>query len=370
MKIDRIEIFRYRVPRAQGLKIASGHFVGGANVAVKICTDTGPTGWGEASAFPFITGDSADSNFAMAPAFARHILEANPLAIAVRMREIGELTVGEPSLRSAFDMALHDIAARHAGMPLYRFLGGEARELLTDATIGLCDSVEETADRARQLVAAGFGAIKVKTGRAGIADLAHVASVRDLAGPERSLRIDSNGGWDYPTAVRNLDAMSSLDLEYAEQPVAAARLRSLRELRGVLRTPICVDESVFTACDALEVIRSDAADFINIKLGKAGGLAMATRIEAVADAAGCACMVGCFEESRLGLTAAAHLAAARPGIRFVDLDSAYNWDADPVIGGMTYVPDRGGLIRLPDGPGLGAALDENFLREYGESVTV
>src|SRR6056297_3399551 len=346
MKIDRIEIFRYRVPRAQGLKIASGHFVGGANVAVKICTDTGPTGWGEASAFPFITGDSADSNFAMAPAFARHILDANPLAIAVRMREIGELTVGEPSLRSAFDMALHDIAARHAGMPLYRFLGGEARELLTDATIGLCDSVEETAD------------------------LAHVASVRDLAGPERSLRIDSNGGWDYPTAVRNLDAMSSLDLEYAEQPVAAARLRSLRELRGVLRTPICVDESVFTACDALEVIRSDAADFINIKLGKAGGLAMATRIEAVADAAGCACMVGCFEESRLGLTAAAHLAAARPGIRFVDLDSAYNWDADPVIGGMTYVPDRGGLIRLPEGPGLGAALDENFLRECGESVTV
>ena len=331
------------------------------NVAIKIITDSGLVGWGESSLCPYITGDSQATNLQTAQQLATLIKGKDPLAIEARMSEINGFIVGEPSIRSAFDMALYDIAAKAADMPLYQFLGGAPRELRTDLTIGQQDSVADTCARAQEILDAGFNAIKLKVGRPGLEDVAHVKAVRELAGPEIAIKMDSNQGWDYPTAVANINAMKSLNLQYSEQPLAAWDFDNLARLRDKVTLPICADESVFTDKDALKLIRQGAADILNIKLGKAGGIHTALKINALAEAAGCQCMIGCFGESRLAIGAAAHLAMARPNIYFLDLDSAYDLSEDPVLGGMRYDEAVGGLIHLDDTPGHGAVFDEAAL---------
>ena len=289
------------------------------------------------------------------------ILGKNPLSIENRMREINGFIVWESSTRSAFDIALYDIAAKAANMPLYQFLGGEPRTLRTDFTIGLQETVEQTLAEAKEILNQNFDAIKMKVGRPGLEDIAHVAAVREFAGSDIAIKIDSNQGWDYPTAVANINAMKSLDIQYSEQPLAAWDYDNLARLRDKVDIPICADESVFDEKDALKLIKEGAADYLNIKLGKSGGIHTALKINAIAEAAGCKCMIGCFGESRLALSAAAHLAMAKPNIVFLDLDSAYQFRSDPVLGGMSYDKQRGGVIHLSDAAGHGASFDEAAL---------
>lgn len=361
MIVDRIDIFKLTIPFEHPLRVPLGVLEGARNLAVKITTGDGLVGWGEASGFAPITGDDQDTNAAVAPKLAGVIAGKDALAIDARMAEINAVTTGDPSVRSAFDMALHDIAAKAAGLPLYRFLGGERRTLRTDLTIGLQQTVADTVAHARRILDAGFDAIKLKVGRPGLEDVAHVSAVRALAGDGIAIKIDSNQGWDYPSAVANLNAMAALDLQYSEQPLAAWDHAGLARLRRAVALPICVDESVFCDKDAQRLVAADAADYFNIKLGKAGGIRTGLKIDAIAQAVGGKCMIGCFGESRLGLTAAAHLAMARPNIVFLDLDSAYHLRGDPVEGGMVYDDKTGGLIHLDDAPGLGARFREQEL---------
>ena len=361
MIIAGINIYQLNIGLQHPIRVPLGVIESAQNVAIKLTTDSGLVGWGEASPFAPITGDSQATNLATAVQLAGLIKGKPALAIEARMAEINGFTVSEPSIRSAFDMALYDLAAKAADMPLYQFLGGEPRPLRTDLTIGLQDTVEETVSRAQEILDAGFDAIKLKVGRLGLADVAHVAAVRQLAGPGIAIKVDSNQGWDYPTAVANIRAMEDLNLQYSEQPLAVWDIDNLARLRSKVDLPICADESVFDDKDALRLVRAGAADYLNIKLGKAGGIHTGLKINAIAEAAGCRCMIGCFSESRLALSAAAHLAMARPNICFLDLDSAFHFDQDPVIGGMTYDNKVGGVLYLPDTPGHGALFDESVL---------
>lgn len=231
----------------------------------------------------------------------------------------------------------------------------------TDMTIGIQESVAQTVDIAERILSQQFNAIKMKVGRPGLADVDHVQAVRDMAGPDVAIKIDSNQGWDYPTAVANIRAMAPLNLQYSEQPLAVSDDDNLARLRDKVDLPICADESVFDDKDALKLIKQGAADYLNIKLGKSGGIHTGLKINAIAEAAGCKCMIGCFSESRLALSAAAHLALARPNIYFLDLDSAHNFMEDPVIGGISYDEEMGGLIHVPESIGHGAAFDEGDL---------
>lgn len=368
MKISNIEISKLNVAMTQPVRVPLGVIDSARNVVVKITTDSGIYGWGEASPFAPITGDSQDSNYITAQQLAKLIIGKDALAIEARMRQINAFTVGEPSIRSAFDMALFDIAAKAADMPLYQFLGGERREIRTDLTIGLQKNVKKTVEEAQAILDAGFDAIKLKVGRPDLADVPHVKAVRELAGPDIAIKMDSNQGWDYPTAVANIKAMESLDLQYSEQPLAVWDYDNMARLRNKVDLPICADESLFDDKDALKLIKLGAVDYLNIKLGKAGGINTGLKINAIAEAGGCKCMIGCFGESRLGLSAAAHLAMARPNITFLDLDSAYHFKSDPVIGGVVYDEKIGGLLHLPETPGHGAEIDENALNNDSKEV--
>ena len=369
MKIERIDIYKLNIERSQPTHTSLGVLHAAQNIAVKITTSDGEFGWGEASPFAPITGDSQDTNYATAQQLAQLIKGKNPLAVAARMAEMNAFTVAEPSIRSAFDMALYDLLAKVAGLPLYVLLGGESsrgtggiqRELRTDLTIGLQETVDDTLALTESILSAGFDAIKLKVGRARLEDVAHVSAVREMVGSDIAIKIDSNQGWSYPEALANITAMESLKLQYAEQPIAAWDIDNLRRLRDKVDLPICADESVFDHLDALKLVNAGAVDYLNIKLGKSGGIHTALKINAIAEAAGCQCMIGCFSESRLALSAAAHLALARPNIVFVDLDSAYKQKQDPVIGGVGCDMKLGGQLNLPDKPGHGAEFDEKYL---------
>ena len=363
LHIVRVDVGQLNMPFSQPIKTPIGSLDAARNVVVKITTNTGSYGWGEGSPMEQITGDSQSSNYAMAKKMAALLIGKDPLAINARMSELNALTVGDSSVRSAFDIALHDLAAKTANMPLYQYLGGQRRELRTNMTIGMQDTVEQTRLRTRALLDAGFDAIKLKVGRPGLADVAHVAAVRELAGPDVSIKIDSNQGWDYPTAVNNLRAMAGLNLQYSEQPLPVWDYDNLVRLRRTVDLPLCADESVFTHHDALKLVKAGAVDYLNIKLGKAGGICTGLKINAIAEAAGIKCMIGCFGESRLGLSAAAHLAMARPNITFLDLDSACYFNSDPVLGGMQYDKTAGGLLHIADTPGLGAEIDPAHVAE-------
>ena len=363
MKITRVDIYKFNIPFIHEVVVPIGILSGANNVAVRITTDSGIQGWGEASPFAPITGDTQESNFENARLFARTVMGKDPTANEARMAEINAATIGDSSLRSAFDMAFYDILGQAANMPLYRLLGGENRPLRTDFTIGMQTTVALTLERFFEGKAKGFNEVKLKVGRPGLADVEHVAAVHEHAGPDITIKIDSNQGWDYATAVKNLQAMEPYGIAYSEQPIAAWDYENLRRLRDKVDTPICADESVFDDKDALKLVSMGAVDYLNIKLGKSGGINTGLRIEAIARAAGCKCMIGCFAESRLGLTAAAHLACARPNIHFLDLDSPLNLKTDPVSGGMVYSDVTAGGISLPDTPGLGASINEEFLQD-------
>ena len=367
MKIASIDIHPLNIAFEYPTRVAIGVIDSAKNVLIKITTDTGLYGWGEASPCAYITGDTQESNLVTAKQLAELIKGQDALNTDGLMAAINRFTIGEPSIRSAFDMALYDLRAKAANLPLYALLGGGRRELRTDLTIGLQDSVEETVSRAEKIIALGFDAIKMKVGRPGLADVPHVSAVRERVGPDIAIKIDSNQGWTYQEAVNNILAMAPLKLQYSEQPLAAWDYDNLRRLRDKVALPICADESVFDDKDALKLVTQGAADYLNIKLGKSGGIHTALNINAIAQAAGCRCMIGCFGESRLALSAAAHLAMARPNIHFLDLDSAFNFKQDPVIGGMTYDKEIGGLMHLPESPGHGADIDEGFL---GDGVRV
>ncbi|MEE4217214.1 MAG: dipeptide epimerase [Xanthomonadales bacterium] len=367
MIVSQIDIYRLNVELTRPTVVPIGVLDAARNVIIRITTDCGLQGWGEASPFAPITGDTQDSNFVTARLLGKLLLNKDPLALEERLREINAATVGESSLRSAFDMALYDIVAQTAGLPLYRFLGGERRTLITDKTIGMKPTVDETLEELDEILDMGFTEVKMKVGRSGLRDLEHVAAVRERGGPDLPIRVDSNQGWDYPTAVANLNAMQTLGVQYSEQPLAHWDHENLKRLRRKVTIPLCADESVFDDRDAFKLLSEGAVDYLNIKLGKSGGINTALRIEAIARSAGSKCMLGCFAESRLGLTAAAHLACARPNIHFLDLDSAFILKQDPVEGGIQYDAQIASKIELPDEPGIGARISERFL-ESAEHV--
>ena len=273
------------------------------------------------------------------------------------MAELDRFLVHNTTCKSAFDMALYDLLAKRAGLPLYALLGGEKRVFFTDDTIGLGEP-EKMARQALDAKERGFPAIKVKLGTSREQDVARIEAIRAAVGGDLLLRIDANQGWDPVTAERILCDLARFDIQYCEEPVGHWNDAALCYLRQKSPIPLMADESLFDHHDAFRLASQGACDYFNIKLAKSGGIHTALKINAIAEGAGIQCMMGCMAETRLGLSAAAHVVSARPNIAFADLDSAFSQRTDVVTGGITY---EGGWIHLPDTPGHGADLKPEVL---------
>jgi L-alanine-DL-glutamate epimerase-like enolase superfamily enzyme len=365
LKITGIDIYKSDIPLKEPFRIAIMEIESSQSLFIKIDTNRDIYGMGEANPTWSITGETQAIDLAGAEDLAKLLLGKDPLDIESRMKEIDRFLVRNSTLRSGFDMALYDISGKAAGLPLYALIGGGKRSFWTDNTIGIADA-DSMAGKALGYKQKGFKAIKVKLGTTAARDIERIRKIREAVGDEIPIRIDANQGWDYRTAVTVLRALEPMGIEYCEQPIAFWDYENMRRIRQNTSVAIMADESLFDHHDAFKLAAMGCCDYFNIKLAKSGGIHTALKINAVAEASGIPCMVGCMMETRLGLTAAAHLVSARPNVHYADLDGYLSLSEDPVLGGAEY--DVGG-ITIPEQPGHGADVDPAFLQRC-EHLTI
>ena len=345
--------------------IATGTMDFAQNIFIRIYTDAGYYGVGECSAFPMIVGETQATCFEMAKDFAVLWKGKDPLAIEERMNELHLFTAFNATIKSAFDMALYDIAAKHADQPLYQFLGGSKKEIETDLTIGI-DSPAAMAQTAIAFKAKGVRIIKIKLGKKGDADIERVKQIRLAVGDDLLLRVDANQGWSFETAVTVLQEIEKYNIQFCEQPMRHWEDEKLPALRKLSPVKIMADESVFDHHDAKRLLNAGACDYVNIKFSKSGGILEAIKINAVCEEHSISCMMGGMLESRIALSAAAHFVLAHPNIIFYDMDTCLiGHKKDPVKGGLQY---NGFMPNVPDTPGIGADADEKFLKGLEQIV--
>ncbi|RGC67048.1 L-Ala-D/L-Glu epimerase [Micromonospora sp. MW-13] len=319
---------------------------------VELVDDDGRSGFGEAPQVWQVTGASlAGAEACVREMLAPGLLGRDADDLVARCTEVQRLVVGNEAAKAAVDTALHDLAARRLGVPLVRLLGGTALRVPTDVTLAAGDATD-LATAARQRRAEGFTVLKLKVGTDAAGDLERVRAVRAAVGPQVQIRLDANQGWTPREAVRVIRGIedAGLDVELVEQPVARWDLDGLAWVSDRVGVPILADESVFGVRDLVEVIRRRAADMVNVKLAKCGGLHAARTLLDLATAHGVGTVVGSMMESQVGLGAAASLVAAYRTTAVSDLDAAWWLARSPVRGGIRY---DGATVLLPDAPGLG-----------------
>lgn len=357
MIIIKIEIYRLSIPM-ESFVIATGTMNYAQNTFIRIHTDAGIYGVGECSAFPMIVGETQNTCISVAQDFAEIWKGKDALALEDRLAELHLYIAGNATIKSAFDMALYDIAAKHAGVPLYRFLGGEKREITTDITVGIA-SEEEMAAKALRFSENGAFTLKVKLGKNPKDDIGRIKAIRKAVGFDLPIRIDANQGWSYADAVEALQGLEPYKIQFCEQPMRTYNDHLLPELRTQTIVPIMADESVYSRYDADRLCKADACDSINIKFSKSSGIHEALKIQQVAAEYGVPCMIGGMLESRLALTAKVHFAYAAPNVKFYDMDTCLIGHLkDPVEGGAQF---SGYHITISDAIGIGADIRQAFL---------
>jgi o-succinylbenzoate synthase len=353
MKITNIRFAKLTVPLVTPFKTALRTVENIDDLVVIIETNTSEIGYGAAPATPVITGDTHGSIIAAINTVIK------PLLIGRDIAEISELTnivqtalVKNSSAKAAVEIALYDLWGKLYQTPLYKLLGGGCNQLKTDITISI-DNIDKMISDSQKAISQGFDILKIKIGKDIYRDIERVKNIYQAVKNDALIRLDVNQGW---TAKQTVFAMQKLDaagveLELIEQPVRADDIAGMRYVTERVLTPIMADESAFGPKEVIELITTGAADIINIKLMKTGGLSNAIKIADICQTYHIDCMIGCMLEGSIGVAAAAHLAAAKSNvITKIDLDGPALGQYDPVHGGVDFNLSN---ISLGDGPGLG-----------------
>ncbi|MFB6304167.1 MAG: dipeptide epimerase [Haloferacaceae archaeon] len=336
------EFERVSLPLADAFTISRGTQTAAENVVVRVTDEGGRTGVGSAAPTPHY-GETVDTVEAVLPDLLAVVEDVgDPHALDRVERRMAETVRDNPAARCAVSIALHDLAARRLGVPLYRLWGLDpARTPRTSFTLGI-DDPERMRKKAADAVDDGHEVLKVKLGGERD-DRAMLEAVRDAA-PDARIRIDANEGWGPKEAVRKSRWLADRGVEFVEQPVPAEDPEGLRYVYEHAPLPVAADESCVTLEDVPAI--ADRADIANLKLMKCGGLREATRMVHAARAHGLEVMLGCMVESAASIAAGCHLA---PLLDYADLDGALLLAEDVYEG-----PDlSGGEIRLVGRPGTG-----------------
>ena len=343
MKITQVRLGRLSVPLRVPFKTALRRVDQVNDIVVELHTDTGAVGYGEAPPTGPITGDTAGGIVgAIRELIAPVILNQEVDEFETLTAKVQKAGVHNTSAKAAVDMALWDLYGQLHNIPVHKLLGSARRTLVTDITI----SVNPPEEMAKDAL-----------------DTARLAAVRKAVGNDVCIRIDANQAWTPRQAVRILNEMQDkgLALELVEQPVAAADLEGLAYVTRNSWVPVMADESVFSPADAMKIFQTRAADYINIKLMKCGGITNALRIASAAQVYGVECMIGCMLEAKIAVNAAVELACARSIITRVDLDGPVLCSVDPIQGGARFDEKH---ITVSDDPGLGIhGIDPSYFSE-------
>jgi len=362
MQIVDAVVYAIRIPLKQPFKIALGTLTHSNHVLVRLTGDDNRVGWGESTTFHSVYGYDQKSLYHV---LIDHLLPAvkgmDPRDLTALHRKMDLAIPGNLMAKCAVDLAAYDLAGQAAAMPVSNLIGEpRAATVPVIAALGIV-SPSEAAARAKDLVAEGFEVIKIKIGLNAEKDLKRTQAVRDAVGDHIRLRVDANQGYDRATALQVAASLEPLALEWIEQPLPDWDLEGLAQLAKAFATPLAVDESVYTVHDARRVIAMKAADVVNIKIPKCGGLYRSQNIAALCENEGIPCFLGGCLETSPGAAAQAHFHAATPNIVSAAEMEPWQYVDDVVVSPLTM---NAGSVALPQSSGLGFVIDEEKVEHY------
>ena len=326
----RRSLARLSIPLREPFVTSGGVVAARELVLLRLEDDQGVVGFGEAAPLPSYDGVSVED-----------------VVAALRAQE-----PGPPQARTAEEMALLDLEARREGRPL-----GEpgAEAIAVNRTLG-AGPPEEVARRAKEAARDGFSCVKVKVGLPD--DVDRVAAVRLAIGPWPAIRLDANGAWAAEEAVTKLEELATFDIQLVEQPCRS--LEEMAEVRRRVRVPVAADESVATPADVRAAVAAEACDVVNVKLAPSGGFGAARAALRCATEHGLASFLSSTLDGPWGIAAALQLAAAERVQMACGLATLELFDAELAL---ALPPPHDGLLDVPQGPGLGVAVDDHAVAE-------
>ena len=362
MKITRVETFPVCIPLKPARRMVSalGKHEFSRYVLVRVSTDAGIDGVGEATVMPRWSGETVWG----ARAIIDHVFA--PLLIGCDPRDTAEIDARMDAAaqdnwfaKSAIEMACWDIQGKESGQPVYDLLGGAVRPLAIRCRFSMgAYPTDRARQRAAELVAVGFQTLKVKVGTQPAEDIARVRAVREVIGPERELVIDANGGYDAATAIRVAEELADCRVALFEQPTPRGDFAGLAEVRRAIKPPVMADDICFDLADTVECIRNEACDVISAYPGKNGGIRKAQQIVEFAAKHGVACSIGSNLELDVASAAMCHLVVVCPNLQV----ERYPGDIlGPEYHEVSVVRNplriEGPVITITDLPGLGIDVD-------------
>ena len=354
MQVTRIETVSVTMKLVEPYTIAYETVTSTTNVFLKIETSTGVTGFGCAAPDLEVTGETPESVISDCKNFVELKLKGvDPLRYIYQLNKLKSNLQKSPSTLAMVDMALFDIVAKTAGLPLYKLLGGFRDRMKTSVTIGILP-MDKTIERAAKYKSMGFKVLKIKGGKNVDIDIERMIKVREEVGKEIDLRFDANQGYTVDESLKFVSETRSVKIELIEQPTPKGEPDLLGRVTNNVPIPVMADESLMNLRDAFRLARKDLVDTVNVKIMKVGGVNEALQINAVAKAANLEVMVGCMDESALGICAGLHFALARPNVEYADLDGHLDLIDDPADGAVIL---KDGVLYPTNNPGLGFDLN-------------
>lgn len=369
MKITMLELFHISIPFMKPYKLSKvyGTVYDAEAVIVKIHTDEGITGYGEADPMPPFTDDSpAGVMVAIRDYFGPRLLNEDPRRIALLSAKMDQLMHGNYTAKGAVDMALYDILGKERSTPLYALLGGLYQTKIPLLWPLGSGSPEEDIQQIDEKMVEGYRTFMLKMGSLPIAEeVKRIKAIRDHFGSDIHVIVDVNQGWEVAEALEFISALRGYSLDFIEQPISRWNVRGLRSIRERSAFPISADESLISIHDAVMLIREEAVDIFSIKVSKNAGLSRTKKIAILAEASGMKCLVNSMLEFGISQAASLHLGCTMPNL--LDCGHCYMSTlrlSDDVTDFSNRIRDA--TARLPDGHGLGIRIDHKKIEKYSK----
>ena len=355
MRITKIEVSPLDLKLQAALTVAYGSYPVLNYALLKIYGEDGLIGLGEASPDTEVTGETQASVISALQEITPLLIGRDCFDIESIISLCFERIPTYPAAIAAIDMALYDLIGQSLQVPVYDLLGGKSRPAISLYPVIPLDEPQVMAGVSKQFVDMGAGTLKIKLGSDPEIDLLRLQAIQNSVGAAVKMRLDINQGWkDAATAIRTIRWLGAYNIEYIEQPVAAGDLDGLAEVTAAVELPIMADESCHNPADLMKIACRGAANMINIKLMKCGGLYQAAKMLAIAEAAGLPCILGSMAESTIASAAGVHFVIARPDVLSCECIGPLFITNDPASGFLVDMTTFRALA--PEKPGLGAAL--------------
>jgi len=363
MKITNVKTWEVRIPMKASHTLSTGTYGASTHVIVRIDTNKGITGYGEASC-PYNYAGSI--NMLITRQLKPQVIGEDPCRIEYLVKKMESVTKTWYKRSGVFgisgiEMALFDIKGKYLNTPLYNLLGGRTKHRVDFLGYLFVKDPTINANEALNFVKCGFKTIKLKVGLDENIDINRVREIRKAVGPDIELRVDSNQGWTVYEAISALRKMEKYNVTYVEQPVAFWDLDGMRRVRDSVGVAVAADEACFTVEDGIELIKKEAADYFLVRVEEAGGLINTRKLAGIGEAAGIPCIMGAWVDTGLATIAKVHFIASSTNFPMRN-DSILESMADDIL--AEPIKFEEGSLAVPEGPGLGVEVDESKLEKY------